>query len=117
MRSLLAAATAGCDLFSGPRFSGTVVDAVSGEPIEGIYMSVRTIPSGVGYSSMIASDLTDAEGRYRIDYDGINVVLYANYTNLGEDGPVNPAYDWVLVQSEDGVVRLPRINGRPIEGM
>ena len=118
MRTLVATAllsvvslVAGCDFFSGPRSSGTVVDAVSGEPIEGIYMSVRANAGSVGGSSRVASDLTDAGGRYRIDYDGYNLALYANYARLGEDGPINPTYDWVVVRSEDGVVRLPRIDG------
>ena len=78
---------AGCDFLSpgGPSFTGVVVDAETGEPVEGIQMSLQIGGSGFGNPVIVASVLTDTNGRFwlrdpeqsRIDRPG----LYVNDPN------------------------------------
>ena len=105
---ILAGSLTGCDGFSDTsRFDGTVIDAVSGEPIEGIFMTVRTAAT-LGAGTIVASDITDAEGRYGIRYEGRSKTLYANLRNFGEEGPQNPNYYDRSVVGGVEIVRLER---------
>lgn len=117
MRFLLASAllalvcfTSGCDIFGDEtKYSGIVVDNDTGEPIEGIYVTIRGgsgFPSG---TTRLASTFTDDEGRYEISYDGTNVSLYANYVGFERDGVYNNIYGYSLLQDDGGVIRLFRL--------
>ncbi len=90
----LAFSTSGCDLFDpgGPSYAGVVVDAETGEPIEGIQVSLQ-VNSGI-----VAEDLTDADGRFwlRDPLDrSLRSTLYVNYPEYSGDhqNAGNPDYD------------------------
>lgn len=101
--------TSGCDVFGDTtRYSGTVVDDGTGEPLEGIYVTIRTIPS-LGHSTMLASTFTDAEGRYKISQDGSETRLYANYIGLDTEGAYNSDYNFSTLRNSNGVIRLIKI--------
>ncbi len=94
----LAFSTSGCDLFDpgGPSYAGVVVDAETGEPIEGIPVSLQVSGSFAGYS-IVAEDLTDVEGRFwlRDPLDrGSRSILFANSLPYMGDQPSyhNPSY-------------------------
>ena len=92
-------AIAGCDFLSpgGPSFSGVVVDAVTEEPIEGIQMSLKISGGGFGSSTIVASVLTDADGKFWLrdpkDRAG-RPGLYVNSPGYTGDqpSPYNPLY-------------------------
>lgn len=64
---LFGVSTGGCDLFDsgGPSYAGLVVDAETGEAVEGIQVSLKDNASDWGYV-IVAEDLTDPEGRFRL---------------------------------------------------
>lgn len=84
---------AGCDLFSGGRtYSGVVVDADTGLPVEGIHMSLRTSGGGVGGYVIIEGVFTDRDGEFRLQTERHDADVYANSPGYGGDDLYRPEY-------------------------
>ncbi|HEX8298734.1 MAG TPA: carboxypeptidase-like regulatory domain-containing protein [Rubricoccaceae bacterium] len=89
---LVAGALAGCDLFGGVEQTsiyGRVVDAESGEPLEGFRVAFVTA-SGIFYGTE-AFTTTDADGRYELSfqYEGQNwPMVWVNHLGTMERGCV-----------------------------
>src|SRR5690606_35854496 len=63
----------GCDLFAGEKdivieATGRVVNAETGEPIEGLSAVIAEVPSSIGATVVRASTQTDTEGRFSLRY-------------------------------------------------
>ena len=92
----------GCDLIEatfdpgGPLYAGVVVEAETGEPLEDIHVSLQTI-MGYGGRTVVAEDLTDADGRFRLRDPKDRATQAAFFVNspgnIGESpSPYNPLY-------------------------
>lgn len=98
---VLALAAAGCDLVTsgGTSYAGIVVDADTGDPVEGIQMSLKVGGGGFGSYSIVAETLTDAAGRFQLrapdnDRASGQAALFVNSPGyIGDQpSPYNPSY-------------------------
>ena len=74
-------AVSGCDalgLADGLIYSGVVVDAETGAPIEGIHVSLQVGGGGFGLYTMVEVGLTDRAGAFRLETDRRDTQLYIN---------------------------------------
>ncbi len=89
----------GCDLISGQTtiVSGTVVDADTGAPIEGIEVTLRAHLVVWGVPVTRAQDVTATDGSFYLRYDTENadgrLTLYANYPFFADEVEQNRSYD------------------------
>lgn len=86
-------AVSGCDFIdSGNTYAGIVVDAGTGVPIEGIYMSLVRGGGGFGSYTEVDSDITDRDGAFRLHADGEDASLFVNSPGYGISGVYRPDY-------------------------
>lgn len=115
----------GCDLLGSggeTTVSGVVVDAETGDPLEGIWVTLRVCGGCVSGDPPVAADSTDEGGRFYL-YDPVHRSsypgLYANRVGYGEDvsyGAVyNPAYHRFYSGVEPGKHHKVRIELQPLD--
>ena len=100
---------------------GVVVDAVTGEPLEAIWVTLRVSGGRFGAYPAVARDATDSRGRFYL-HDAVErtsyPLLYANRVMYGEDlsyGAVyNPRYHTFMETVESGRRHTVRIELRPL---
>ena len=76
----------GCDtlgLGGGLTYSGVVVDAATGAPIEGIHVSLQVGGGGFGLYSLVEGSFTDRAGEFRLETDRRDTRLYINAPGYG----------------------------------
>ena len=104
----------GCDLFGGGDtvVTGVVVNAATGEPLEGIGVVLEIGTGSFGGYVTVAEDLTDSEGRFRLrhdaatDSDGPIFVANAN--------PYNPSFSQLRSRVSSGDFRTLRVELDPL---
>lgn len=84
---LLLTALSGCDAFGlgGTTWTGLVVDAETGEPIEDMQVSLKVGAGGFGGYRVVESAFTDREGAFRLHTSRSDTILFANSPELGDD--------------------------------
>src|SRR5690606_26243206 len=112
---LLAAllAAGGCDLFMHREttVSGVVVDAETGNPLEGIGVTLRIGTAASGYYPVVAADTTSGQGTFRLRYDTEGRSSYPIFeVNIT---PYNPSYSTFSDRVERGKSHVKRIELDP----
>lgn len=119
-------ALSGCELLGlhgeGTSVEGVVADAVTGEPLEDIWVTLRVCGGCVGGNAPVAMDETDAEGWFFLDDPTrrtSNIELYANRVGYGEDvsdgANYNPGYHIFQGGVESGEHHEIRIELQPVD--
>ena len=79
-------AVGGCDVLGigdGLTYSGVVVDAETGAPVEGIHVSLQVGSGGFGLYNIVEVGFTDRTGVFRLETDRRDTRLYVNSPGYG----------------------------------
>lgn len=94
--ALLLPALAGCDTLGlgGSTWSGVVVDAATGEPLEGIHVSLQVGGGGFGAYTMVEVGVTNRDGEFRLHTSRHDTSLFVNEPLCygAPDCPVDTSY-------------------------
>ncbi len=88
-------AISGCDLFdSGLTYSGVVVDASTGAPVEGVHVSLHASGGGFGGYFVAEAVLTNSNGEFRLQTERQDTDLYVNRPeyDYGDNALYRPEY-------------------------
>jgi hypothetical protein len=75
----------------GSTWSGVVVDAETGAPVEGIHVSLQG-GGGFGGYTIVEATFTDRDGEFRLHTSRNDTILFVNAPGLGNDEDFRPDY-------------------------